>query len=131
MSETADIIEAQIEKFDELRETFCDENIRCFLLKEKPGGGSFTVVMEITAGWYFRWNEYRQAMRLAIATIDDDFPDLSAQATHFGVGVPDGENMTDVYVTEDDQRDRVPPNGANPYWKFYLLPVKEERFMIV
>lgn len=130
MSETADIIEAQIEKFDALRETFCDETIRCFLLKRNDAG-SLENVVEMTAGWYFRWNEYRQQMRLAVATLDTAFGDLAAQTTFFGVGVPDAENMIDVYATDDDQRDRVSPNGANPYWKFYVLRVKEERFTIV
>lgn len=130
MSETADIIEAQIEKFDALRETFCDENIRCFLLKRNDAG-TLEKIIELTAGWYFRWNEYRQQMRLAVATLDAGFTDAAAQTTLFGIGVPDADNQIDVYQTDDDRRDRVSPNGANPYWKFYVLRVKEERFTIV
>lgn len=126
---TADIIEGQIEKFDAQREELCDENIRCFLLKRNDAGNLERIV-EIEAGWYFRWNEFRQQMRLAVATLDENFADLAAQATLFGVGVPDSDDQIEVYATDDDRRDRVPPNGANPYWKFYLLRVDNDRYAV-
>lgn len=130
MSETADIIDAQIEKFDALRETFLDENARCFLIKRAGETSRFTIVLELASGWYFRWNEYRQAMRLAYATRSEAFADFAAQTSYFAYGVPDADGVIDVYKTDDDQRDKVPPNGANPYWKFYLLREAGERFIV-
>lgn len=130
MSEIADIIEAQIEKFDALRETFLDENARCFMLKRAQDSGKFTVVSQLTGGWHFRWNEYRQQMRIAYATLDQTFKDKAAQTSYFACGVPNQANEIDVYKIEDDRRDKFPPNGQNPYWKFYVLREGHERFVV-
>lgn len=130
MPETADIIEANIEKFDALRETFLETEARCFLIKSAEHSGELEIVLELLAGWYFRCNEYRQQMRIAYATLDDSFVNLATQTSFFAYGTPDADGAIDVYKIEDDQRDKVAPNGANPYWKFYVLRVQNERFTI-
>lgn len=130
MSEIAEIIESQIEKFDALREVLFDQNARCFLIKRAGETSKFAVVAELAAGWHFRWNEYRQQMRIAVATLDDSFADKAAQTSYFACGVPDTGGAIDVYKTVDEQRDKVPPNGQNPYWKFYVLREANERFVV-
>lgn len=129
MPEQSEIIEAQIEKFDALREIFESEDVRCFLIKS-AGNSNYTIVAELTGGWYQRWNEFRQQTRLACATLDASFADFAAQSSFFAYGVPDAENALDVFEIEDEQRDKVAPNGANPYWKFYGLRKPNERFTI-
>jgi hypothetical protein len=127
---TADIIAGQIEKFDALREEFLDGNARLFLLKRAKNSENFAVIAEVAAGWYVRWNEYRQQLRIAVAAVEAEFADYAAQSSFVAYGVPDADSQIDVYQTDDDRRDKVPPEGGSPYWKFYVLRVKEERFTV-
>jgi hypothetical protein len=127
---TADIIEGQIEKFDALREEFETGGARCFLIKRAPDSQKFIAVLELEAGWYVKWNEYRQQLRISYATADQTFADFAGQTSYFAYGVPDEGGAIDVYKTDDDRRDKVQPNGANPYWKFYVLREASERFTV-
>lgn len=129
-AEITESIEGQIEKFDELRAVGIDENARCFLLKQKSNSGRFEAVTELTGGWYKNWSEYRAQVRLVVATLADNFSDLQAQASYFAYGVPDSDGDVDVYLVEDTERDKVPPDLQKPYWKFYGVRQPGEKFTV-
>lgn len=129
-SGTADIIQAFIDGFDNLREETLPENTRVFLLKSAGQTEKFTVVAEITSGWMIEPDEYRGQMVLYIATNEIGFENQFAQTLFVGYGVADADNDVDVFSIDPDRRDVFPPSAISPLWKVYLTREAAMRFRI-
>lgn len=127
----AQMINGMSQLNDALSDVFLPDGRKCFLLKREGQTQRFAVVQELTASYYVKWNSYREQMLFRVATIDAGFSDIVAQTHAIGYGVPNIDGMIDVYAISPDQRDRVPPDGSNPFWKLYGIRKPEQRFTIV
>ncbi len=114
------------------RRLLADKQERTFLLKRGQETKRFVIIYEFSGQHYVRYSDWRQQMEFSRATNDADFPDLIAQASHIGHGVPVGAGQAvDVYGIDPSRRDVVPPTGDNAFWKVYATREPKERFEIV
>jgi hypothetical protein len=114
--------------FDKMRKVFVGPTSRCFLLKRAGQTSSFAKVGEVASGWFYKFDEYRGQVKLAIATTSDDFSDLMAQTSYVAMGVPAGDGSFDVYSIDPSRRDIVPPDGTSPFWKVFITKEPIERY---
>jgi hypothetical protein len=103
---------------------------RMFLLKRSGETQRFTVIDEITSGFWSRWSSYREQSVFMWADASGEWLDKVAQTSHIGFGVPDADAKIDVFAISPDQRDRLAPSGANLIWKLYGIRAAAERFAI-
>lgn len=130
MSDLADIIDAHIEKHNELREVYSPGNVICYLLKREGQSKRFTVIAEIDSGYFSKWNNYREQTQFMFATLDEGFGNLMAQTSFIAFGTPDPSGELSVYAVSDDMRDKVEPDGTSPFWKVYGMRNSKERFNV-
>lgn len=126
-----DIISAMGSAQDALREVFLPATTRCFLLKRKPHSENFVAVLELTSGWFIKWNEYRGQLVLMIASTISGIADSIAQTSFFAYGVPDSQSQLEVFGIDPDRRDVVSPVGNSPFWKLYGAKDARERYTLV
>lgn len=117
-------------KNDALRDAFYIDGTRLFLLKKEGQTQRFTLVAEITTGWYCKWNEFRERMTFRLASTSSGLADQIAQTSYIGYGVPNASEQVDVFSISFEQRDRVPPNASSVYWKLYGVRQKELRYTV-
>lgn len=129
----SDVIANQIQEamgftLSAINQTFSPNGTRLFLLKRSGETIKFTVITELTSGFWAKWSEYRGQMRFryaGTADVNDEF----ATATHLGYGVAvDGQ--LEVYEIDPESRDFSPPDGASPFRSYYAVKVRNERFTI-
>lgn len=102
---------------------------RLFLLK-RAGATGFSIVREITSGYWVRDSVFRERLVIEIATIDPTFQDDAAQSSFFGYGVPTDDRKIDLYEIPNPSRDKTPPDNEHYSWRFAGLRVVDERFTI-
>jgi hypothetical protein len=109
---------------------------RFFMLKRAGETKRFSVVLEVTSGYYTEYSDWRQQLGFFNQTLDTSFPDKVAQTTHCAAGVPivdvttPGQYLLDVYGIDPNRRDVVPPTVANSGWKIYMTREPKERFIL-
>jgi hypothetical protein len=101
-----------------------------FLIRRGGETGRWSVIAEVTAGFWSRWSSFREQTVFMWADAADEWMDRVSITTHVGFGVPDETGRVDVYEIANDQRDRVPPSGGNLFWKLYGTRRSNERFTI-
>lgn len=116
MSEIADIIEAQIEKFDALRETFLDESVRLFLLsKIEFQDSGYKILQELTGGWYFYFSEYHNFFKLKYATLEHaEFKNIARLVSHIAFGDV-------IYKIPPENRIVIEPQGPKQFFQFFMV----------
>lgn len=115
-----------------LTAAFLGSGARCFLIKRAADSGTrWTVVKELTAGWFVDFSEFRQQFKLLYATDEATFVDEIAQTSFVAYGTPDGSNRLEVFSIDPERRDIIPPTGTNPFWKIYVDKVPSTRFTII
>ena len=124
--ENAEMIRQQAQLFDELRP---DDGGRIFLLKHTPDKSAFTVIIEITSGWFVAYNKYREQTGFQFATTEASFADYFAAHSHVGYGVPNSDDEIDVFEIKEE-RDKIPPTSSQPSWKCFGVRAGSERFLI-
>lgn len=122
---SADMIASQARIFDDLRSGASV----CYLIKREGQTKRFSVVLQLTTGWFVSWDKFRESMVLRVATADTSFGDKLAQSSYLAYGQPDGDGAIDIYEISPDKRDKVPPNETNPCWKVFVERFDEERFI--
>lgn len=116
---------------DSLRAAFLPDDSACFLIKRAEFSGTrWTVVKELTRGWFIEFSEYRGQFKLLYATLDADFTDEIAQTSFIAYGAPGADGEIDVFSIDPDKRDIIPPTGTNSQWKIYVDKAPLERFLI-
>lgn len=114
-----------------LTQAFAADGTRCFLLRRAGETQKFVVIEELTIGFWMEYDNYREQSRFEYATTETGFRDKFARATHIAHGVPDAGGMLEIFkLNIDPQRDTIDPNGANPFWKMFVVKLKTERFQI-
>ena len=114
-----DIQAAMGDVFDTLRgNIFFDASDRLWLLKASLTSDAFDDVCEITSGWFFEYDEFRQAMRIKIAKNYDELTEAMDESTHIRIesGVED-DVRSDIYRIRT--ADTVPPLGTDVFWKLF------------
>ena len=107
MAVNANIRDAVSGVFDSLRGLFF-EGSSLTLCKASSTADAFTEVAVIDAGWFLKYDKFRQAFVLEIAADSDELTDAMADATH--VKVDD-----DYYLIS--AADTLPPKGLDLTWK--------------
>ncbi len=116
---------------DSLRAAFLPTGSRCFLLKRAEFSGTrWTVVKELTNGWFVEFSEFRGQFKLLYATASPGFADEIAQTSFIACGVPNLSNELDVFSIEPSRRDVISPVGSNAQWKVYVDRAPLERFVL-
>ena len=103
---------------------------RAFLIKRQGQTKRFSVVLELTTGWFVSWDRFREAFGLRAAAADASFADKLAQSSYLAYGTPDADGEIDVYALSEDKRDKVPPTETNPAWKIFVERDEKERFAV-
>jgi len=125
------ISDAMTKVNDTLRSVFYRDGTRCFLLRRSGETSAFTAVIELVDGYFVDWNEYREQSSLSIADRNTSgLSDKIAQASHFAFGVPVGSKI-DVFKISSDARDRIKPDGLDPFWKLYGVREINLRYTVV
>lgn len=118
MSEVGDIIEAQIERLDALRETFCPPDSWAALLKTDGDTQEFVELRRFTSGFcpQTKHDGTRNRPTLEIATTEDLSADIRI-CSHFAFN---GQ----CYETSDG--DVTPPFGSRVTWLIFgtIVPQK-------
>lgn len=130
MSEVTDIVDGHIELFDELREALLIDDYKIFLLSRDGQSEKFSVVKELTKGWYIEFDKYRGQMLVSYATLENNFGDEISQASFVAYGAADADGDFDVYSINPDRRDVVSPDGENPFWKMFVTREPTMRFRV-
>lgn len=107
-----------------------NRGFRIFLLERGIETKGFSEIVELTEGFTFEYDGYRQLMVLEYATLDPDFDDQIARCSYIAAGVPDGDDQVDIYEIDPSRRDVVPPTTDDPSWKIFLLRIPHERYEI-
>ena len=123
---SADMVSEQARIFDDLR----SGSQVCYLIKRSGQTKRFSVVLELTTGWFASWDKFREAMALRVATSDASFADKLAQSSFVAYGTPDADDAIDVYEISPDKRDKVPPTETSPCWKVFVTRDDKERFTV-
>ena len=124
LNSTADMIVMQAGVFDSLRPS----GSKLFLLKHSPDTRKFSVVSEITSGWFVIFDkEFRDEMKVLISTAAD-IRDLTAQSSYIGYGVGASGNEIDVYKFEN--KDTTKLTATSPNWKIYATRDSQYRFLL-
>ncbi len=121
----SETIEQQIRLFDDVRPI----GARIFLLKSGSNTAKFDLIIEMTGGWFVKFNKFREQMEFVFATIDELFNNKFAQMSHIGYGTLDADNEIDVYAIE--RQDGIPPNAAQPNWKAFGKRLDNERYRVI
>lgn len=117
-------------KGNDIKRRLLDRNAsRCFLLKRAGETQRYTIIVELTKGWYTEYNEYRGQQVWTHATLDEAFTDQMAQMSRLAIGVPNGDQMP-LYMVDPARRDVIPPTVSSPFWRAYLTYDPKERFTI-
>ena len=117
---------AQARIFDSLRSGAAI----CFLIKRSGQTKKFTIVRQLTTGWFVSWDKFREAFALRVATADTGFADDLAQSSYLAYGVPDTSSQIDLFEIAPDKRDKIPPNETSPAWKVFVERDDKERFTV-
>lgn len=104
--------------------------MRAFLVNHATEGKGFEKVREMIGGWTFEYDGFRQQMVFEQATLDPTWPDGLAISSHVAVGVPDADEMIDIYEIDPERRDVVPETTDDPTWKLFVIREANERFTI-
>lgn len=128
MSVVSAIIKSRILAFNVMRTQFSRTGERLLLLKHRLDSSYFVPIIEITGGYFVNFNNYREQMQFEFATENVSFSDIFAQTSHIGYGVPDAQNLIDVFSIE--ARDKIPPNGTSPTYKCFGVRASSERFYV-
>ena len=116
---------------DSLREAFLPSGARLFLIKPETNSGiRWTLVKELTTGWFIEFSEYRGLFKLLYATLDPGFTDELAQASFIAYGVPNDAFQVEVFSIDPERRDIVPPVGTSPFWKVYVAKEEAKRYTV-
>ena len=107
-----------------------DPTKRIFLLKRASKSSVFTPIVEITTGWFVRYNNYREQMEFQFATTSTEFQDQFAQTSFIGYGTPNLTDEIDVFEIREQDRDKLPRTGRNPLWKALGIRMTNERYTI-
>lgn len=100
---------------------------RLFLLKRAGQTKRLAVVAEIVGGYWVRWSSFREQTQFRMASNSAELEEAVAQTSHIGFGEATAEEI-DVFAVSPDQRDRIAPTGASPFWKLYGTRQANERF---
>lgn len=104
---------------------------RVFFLSRAIESKDFNVELEVTEGFTFENDRFRQMMLFSYATLSDEFPDVAARSHYIAAGVPDSDSIIqDVYEIDPARRDVVAPTTDDPEWKFWVIRDPQLRFTI-
>jgi hypothetical protein len=119
------MIEMQARIFDDVR----PDEARLFLLKPGENTSKFVVVAEIVSGWNVVFDrEYRDNMKVSIATADPAVVNQIGQSTSAAYGI--GASGSEIDVYSFDKKDSTGPKATSPSWKIYCLREDNKRFVI-
>lgn len=108
--------------FDDVRPA----GVRLFLLKRAGQTEKFAVVREITGGWFASFDkQFREELKVSVATLDANFEDEIANSTFLGYG---STSLLDVY--QFGKKDAVQPVATSPSWKIFATRLENERFAL-
>lgn len=108
--------------FDDVRPA----GVKLFLLKRAGQTEKFAVVREVTGGWFASFDkQFRDELKISVATLDADFADQIAQSSFVGYGTT---SPLDVY--QFGKKDATGPNATSPSWKIFATRTEAERFSI-
>ncbi len=108
--------------FDDVRPA----GVRLFLLKRAGQTEKFAVVREVAGGWFAAFDkQFRDELKISVATLDAAFEDDVAQSTYLGYG---STALLDVFLFA--KKDAVSPNATSPSWKIHATREPEERFAV-
>lgn len=118
--ENEQTIRQQAQLFDDVRPA----GVQLFLLKRSGQTEKFSIVAGISSGWFaFFDKQFRDELKISIATLDSNFGDLAAQSSFLAYGPG---QVLDVYTFE--KKDAVSPNATSPSWKIFAARSNLERF---
>lgn len=120
--ENEQTIREQQRLFDDVRPA----GVRLFFLKRAGQTEQFAVVREITGGWFASFDkQFREELKVSVATLDAAFEDEIAQSSFVGYG---STELLDVY--QFAKKDAVAPNATSPSWKVFAARLENERFAV-
>lgn len=108
--------------FDDVRPA----GVRLFLLKRAGQTEKFAVVREVTSGWFAGFDkQFRDELKVSVATLDAAFEDEIAQSSFLGYG-----SISPLDVYQFAKKDAASPNATSPSWKIFAVRSEGERFTI-
>lgn len=119
MSILDEIIAAKKLEFDALRGVFFPADITCHLLQLDGENAAFTSKLELVAGWYLEYSNFRGRFELFYAESETNFKEKLKLSSHVAVG---GE------VYSIDRGETVPPQGEEPFWRLACTRTGEPKF---
>lgn len=129
MSVTQAIIQSRILVFNVMNAQFAAAaNTRLFLLKETVEGSGYDPLIEITSGYFVKYNSFRDQLGFEFATLDGAFPNQFYQMSAIAYGAADTSGAMDVFAVAD--RDKLPPDGKSPTYKCFGNRIENERWIL-
>jgi len=118
-------------KNDALRDAFALDGTRCFLLKRAGQTKAFSLIgSELTSGFLVQFDENRSESGLFQYASSQAFEDTWAQSTHVAYGVPDDDDLIEVFEFVEGEKDTINPDGFSPFWSGRIRKVENERYEV-
>jgi hypothetical protein len=124
----AALIDKVARAYDKVRVKFFPDTLLLTLIQPDADTDAYTPLLDLSSGWFFEYDRFRQTFRFEIARDDDTLTEAMQAATH--LAVTRGGEGTDIYAIADG--DTVPPLGTDVTWKLYCTRFESaDRFSIV